>query len=194
MQYYNDNAERFFNETVNADMSEQIDKFLKYLNKNFNDKNINIIDLGCGSGRDSKTFIEKGYEVTPLDISPVLAREASLYIGRDVLVQDIRDIVFQQEFSGIWACASLLHISFEEMESTLKKCYTALKQNGIFYSSFKYGERDYEKEGRWFTCFTENRFREILKKNDFQEIEISVTKDVRVGRENEKWLNVILKK
>lgn len=218
MQYYNENAESFFEGTVKADMEEHYEKFLGYLNKKEESKNRNrenleivdnsevldrdesllenkfkILDLGCGSGRDSKFFIEKGYQVVALDISEELAKKASEYIGQEVLVKDMREMDFEDEFSGIWACASLLHIPYNQMEEVLKKCFVAMKKDGILYTSFKYGEEDYEKNGREFTCFTEDRFKKLLEKTEFRELELSISRDVRDGRESEKWLNVILK-
>ncbi|MGL4402654.1 MAG: class I SAM-dependent methyltransferase [Fusobacteriaceae bacterium] len=192
MEYYNENAEKFFNDTVNADMKEQYKKFIESLEANFGKEKVKILDLGCGSGRDSKFFMEKGYEVTALDVSEELAKKAEVYIGQKVLVKDMREIDFREEFHGIWGCASLLHVSFSEMEETLKKCYCALKKGGVLYASFKYGEADYEKDGRSFTCFTEKRIREVLKNTEFHELEISLSGDVRLGRESEKWLNLIL--
>lgn len=190
VEFYDKNAEEFFNSTVNADMSLTQNFFIKNLSQKVGE----ILDLGCGSGRDSKVFIDAGYKVTAIDLSPVLANVASEYIGQKVIVQDMRTIDYEEQFIGIWACASLLHLSEKDIFETIKKCKRALKKDGILYLSFKVGEMNYVKDGRNFTVFTEDKFLDFIKNINFYEKITFETDDVRVGRENEKWLNVILKK
>ena len=190
VEFYNNNAEDFFNNTVNADMSATYSLF----EENLSDVNGEILDLGCGSGRDAKHFIDKGYEVTALDLSPVLAEKASKYIGQKVIVGDMKDLDYKDRFIGIWACASLLHLTESEVLETVKRCHKALKKDGVLYASFKYGEKNYEKDGRSFTCFTKDKFLNLIEGLDFYYRATFETGDVRPGRENEKWLNVILKK
>lgn len=190
VEFYNNNAEDFFNNTVNADMSATYSLF----EENLSDANGEILDLGCGSGRDAKHFIDKGYEVTALDLSPVLAEKASKYIGQKVIVGDMKDLDYKDRFIGIWACASLLHLTESEVLETVRRCHKALKKDGVLYASFKYGEKNYEKDGRSFTCFTKDKFLNLIEGLDFYYKATFETGDVRPGRENEKWLNVILKK
>lgn len=190
VEFYNNNAEEFFNNTVNADMSATYSLF----EENLSDVDGEILDLGCGSGRDAKHFIDKGYEVTALDLSPVLAAKASKYIGQQVIVGDMKDLDYKNRFIGIWACASLLHLTESEVLETVKRCHKALKKDGVLYASFKYGENNYEKDGRSFTCFTKDKFLNLIEGLDFYYKATFETGDVRPGRENEKWLNVILKK
>lgn len=190
VEFYNNNAEDFFNNTVNADMSATYSLF----EENLSDIDGEILDLGCGSGRDAKHFIDKGYKVTALDLSPVLAKKASKYIGQEVIVGDMKDLDYEDRFIGIWACASLLHLTENEVLETIKRCHKALKKDGVLYASFKYGENNYEKDGRSFTCFTRDKFLNLIEGLDFYYKATFETGDVRPGRENEKWLNVILKK
>lgn len=190
VKFYNDNAEEFFNNTVNADMSATYSLF----EENLSDIDGEILDLGCGSGRDAKHFIDKGYKVTALDLSPVLAEKASKYIGQQVIIGDMKDLDYNDRFIGIWACASLLHLAEDEVFETIKRCHKALKKDGVLYASFKYGENNYEKDGRSFTCFTRDKFLNLIEGLDFYYRATFETGDVRPGRENEKWLNVILKK
>ena len=190
VKFYNDNADDFFNNTVNADMSATY----KIFEEKFSEKAGEILDLGCGSGRDAKHFLDEGFTVTALDLSPVLAEKASEFIGQKVIVADMKDLDFQDKFIGIWACASLLHLREDEVLETLKRCHKALKKNGVIYASFKYGESNYEKDGRSFTCFTKDKFLDLIKDLEFYCYETFETGDVRPGREKERWLNVILKK
>lgn len=190
VEFYNNNAEEFFNNTVNADMSATYSLF----EENLSNIDGEILDLGCGSGRDAKHFIDKGYKVTALDLSPVLAKKASKYIGQQVIIGDMKDLDYNDRFIGIWACASLLHLTEDEVFETIKRCHKALKKDGVLYASFKYGENNYEKDGRSFTCFTRDKFLNLIEGLDFYYRATFETGDVRPGRENEKWLNVILKK
>lgn len=190
VKFYNDNADDFFNNTVNADMSATY----KIFEEKLSEKAGEILDLGCGSGRDAKHFLDEGFTVTALDLSPILAEKASKFIGQKVIVADMKDLDFQDRFIGIWACASLLHLREEEVLETLKRCHKALKKNGVIYASFKYGESNYEKDGRSFTCFTKDKFLDLIKDLEFCCYKIFETGDVRSGREKERWLNIILKK
>lgn len=188
VEYYNKNAEDFFKATVEVNMSRIYSIFEKYLEKG------KILDLGCGSGRDSKYFLKKGYEVVALDYSHILAKKASEYIGQNVIIEDMRNINFKNEFDGIWACASLLHLEKNELIKTLKKCYDALKIGGVLYTSFKYREQDYQEEERYFTCFNEEKILEVIKKLKFNCEMIFLTQDVRPNKIEEQWINIILKK
>lgn len=187
--YYNKNAQEFFNQTVKADMSELYNIFLKNLPYNKG----KILDLGCGSGRDSKYFLENGFELVAMDISEELGKRASEYIGQKVIIQDMRELNYQDEFIGVWACASLLHLDENEIVETLKKIFKSLKRDGIVYISFKYGDKNYEKDGRKFTCFTYEKFIKIGKEFESKILQWFITEDVRADRKNEKWFNIVLK-
>ena len=187
--YYNKNAQEFFNQTVKADMSELYDIFLKNLPCNEG----KILDLGCGSGRDSKYFLENGFELVAMDISEELGKRASEYIGQKVIIQDMRNLHYQNEFIGVWACASLLHLDENEIVETLRKIFKSLKRDGIVYISFKYGDKNYEKDGRKFTCFTYEKFIKIGKEFESKILQWFITEDVRADRKNEKWFNIVLK-
>lgn len=187
VNFYNENALNFFEGTVNSDMKDLYSLFLKEL-----PKNASILDLGCGSGRDSKYFIDNGYKVIASDFSKELSILASKYINQEVVIEDMRKITYENIFDGIWACASMLHLTENEIIDTLNRCYKALKEQGIIYLSFKYGDKNYKKDGRSFTCFTEKKFLNLLSNTRLKCKSILQTNDVRKGRENEKWLNIIL--
>lgn len=190
VKFYNENAENFFSQTVEADMSLLYKKFLEKLPN----KSGKILDLGCGSGRDSKFFKDIGFEVVAMDLSEELSKKASEYIGQEVIVKDMRELDFQDEFIGVWACASILHLPIKDIEIVLEKIFKSLKNDGVFYSSFKYGENDYIKDGREFTCFTEEKFFKYFPQYRERVLDIFQTADVREGRAKEKWFNIFFKK
>ena len=190
INYYNQNAENFIANTQNADMHPTQERFLRLL-----DANTSILDFGCGSGRDTKYFLEKGYQVTATDGSAELCRLASEFTGikvKEMLFQELDAI---NQYDGIWACSSILHLPKKELLPVIQKMCEALKDNGIIYTSFKYGNFEGERNGRYFTDFTEKTFQEVIEKVPELTIEEHwITSDVRPGRGEEKWLNLILRK
>jgi 2-polyprenyl-3-methyl-5-hydroxy-6-metoxy-1,4-benzoquinol methylase len=182
LDYYNKIAINYLNETINADMSDLINKFIKYLP----DK-AHILDLGCGSGRDSKTFLQKGYTVTAIDGSIELCKLASKYIGQEVLCIRFETIDFENEFDGVWACASLLHVSLKDLVSIFKKISRTLKVNGYLFTCFKYGHFEGERNQRYYTDLKEDRLKEIINQiKDFKIIELFITENVRNSKKNDK--------
>ena len=190
LNYYNNNAQQFFDNTCFVDFSSTQNKFLSKL-----PINSHILDFGCGSGRDTKYFLEKGYQVEATDGSFELCKMAREYTGikvREMLFKELDEV---EKYDGIWACSSILHLSIVELSDVLKKMKIALKQNGIIYTSFKYGNFLGERNGRYFTDMTESSFVKILNKIDELVIEEQwITSDVRPNREEERWLNLILRK
>jgi SAM-dependent methyltransferase len=173
-----------------VDLSILQTDFLKHLP--FNSR---ILDLGCGAGRDAKEFIAKGHFVTALDASSELCKRASYVIKQKVICKRFEELDYLEEFDGVWACASLLHLKFEELLDVINKIEKALVLGGYFYASFKYGTKEEVRNGRYFTDLNEERFKKLLMdKKSLKIIEIKITRDKRRGREKEKWLNVLVKK
>ncbi len=190
LNYYNQNADSFIQGTVSVDFSQVQDKFLERLNEGDY-----ILDFGCGSGRDTKYFLKKGMVVDAIDGSVNLCKLASEYTGikvQNILFQELDE---QEKYDGIWACASILHLSKEELSVVLDKMIAALKKNGIIYTSFKYGDFEGERNGRYFIDFTVESFKEFIENvADVEIVEYWITGDVRQGRGEERWLNIILQK
>ena len=190
LSFYDNNADSFISGTVNVDFSEVADRFCGYL-----PEKALILDYGCGAGRDTKYFLEKGYQVDAIDGSAELCRYASAFTGIPVKQMLFQELDETEKYDGIWACASILHVAKTELPDILGRMSRALKPGGIIYTSFKYGDFEGERNGRYFSDFTEKTFAELLEK--FQELakkEEWVSTDVRPGRGEEKWLNLILEK
>ena len=191
LNYYAKNTEEFIASTLEADMSETQKKFVSLLPKGGN-----ILDLGCGSGRDSLCFLQKGFQVTAVDGSEELAKFAGELIGQEVVVADFKDLVLPKaSFDAIWASASLLHVHSEALPGILAKVIDLAKPGAIFYMSFKYGDYEGERTGRYYTDLNEERFAEFLLKSgrSLEIIEQWVAKDVRPDKP-ELWLNTFARK
>lgn len=191
LDYYNKNSEEYFNSTLNVDMTNTYKEFLKLVPEGGK-----ILDLGCGSGRDSMNFMKLGYEVTAVDGSKELAKKASALLGKEVIASTFEELELKEKFHGIWACASLLHIKREDLKTVLNNLYNNLEDNGVFYMSFKYGEKEYvDDKNRYFNCFTDESIISFINENTkFNILDLYITED-KLGRVNEvKWVNLICNK
>lgn len=187
--YYNQHAQAFFENTYQVEMESLYAPFLRYL-----PEQALILDLGCGSGRDTLAFKKKGYQVEAIDYSAELVKKARELTNIEVRQQSFYDLAENNKYDGIWACASLLHCERDRLTEVLARIFKALKPNGVCYMSFKYGTTDREKDGRSFTDLDENQAKALLDQLDGNEIlEQWITVDKRPER-NEKWLNILWKK
>ena len=190
LSYYEENAKEFTKGTLQVDFSYTQNKFLAKL-----EKRAYILDFGCGSERDTKYFLERGYDVEAIDGSEELCKIAGEYTGIPVKQMFFQELDAVEKYDAIWACSSILHLPYDELADVLEKMKDALKENGLIYTSFKYGEFEGERGGRYFTDMTEERIERLLKQVEGLRIEESwVTGDVRPGRGDEKWLNLFLRK
>lgn len=189
IEYYNQHADEYVDDTLYADMSDARNKFLSYVSEGGT-----ILDFGCGSGRDSKAFLNVGYQVVPLDGSPALCDSAQQLLDQPIVFCNFQDYLAVSQYDGIWACASLLHLKEDELLPVLIQLIKSLKPGAPLYMSFKYGDYSGERNGRWFTDMTEERLQQIMETfSDVQLVEQWVTEDVRPER-TEKWLNSIYKR
>lgn len=190
LKYYNKNAQSFASGTVSVKFTEVQDKFLEKLNPD-----AYILDFGCGAGRDTKYFLSRGYQVDAIDGSEQLCRIASEYTGIKVRQMLFQELDEKEKYDGIWACASILHLPKKQLREVLENMYAALKSEGWIYTSFKYGEFEVERNGRYFTDFTTDTFKDFIHDmHGFKIEEHWITGDVRPGRGEEKWLNLLLQK
>ena len=190
LKYYNENAKSFASGTVSVKFTEVQDKFLEKLNPD-----AYILDFGCGAGRDTKYFLSRGYRVDAVDGSEQLCRVASKYTGIKVRQMLFQELDEKEKYDGIWACASILHLPKKQLREVWENMYAALKPEGWIYTSFKYGEFEGERNERYFTDFTTDTFKDFI--HDMHGLKIEeqwITGDVRPGRGEEKWLNLLLQK
>lgn len=190
IDYYENNADAFVAGTMKVDFSDVQKRFLSILPDGGT-----ILDFGCGSGRDTKYFIDNGYKVDAIDGSEKLCEIASKYTGINVRQMLFSELEESSKYDGIWACSSILHLPRGELKTVFEKMIRAVKPGGYIYSSFKHGEFEGFRNERYFTDFTSETFHVFLK--DYPEIIVKeewISSDVRPGRGEEKWLNLILQR
>lgn len=184
--YYHKHSKEFIEDTFECDMSEQYRFFEKYLNGKGT-----ILDIGFGSGRDSLYFQSKGYEVYAIDPEEEFVKNGKRIGIHNVFQLKAEDISYENMFDGIWACASLLHVPSKCLNDVFKRCSRALKQNGVMYVSFKYGDFEGIRNGRYYLDLTSESIKIYLEGTDLKIVDCELSFDVRPNRD-EKWINFIL--
>jgi SAM-dependent methyltransferase len=188
--YYNARASEFCVSTQGLDMAHMYSEFLPHIPKGGK-----ILDAGCGSGRDAIEFKRRGYAVTAFDASSELAMLAGQALGEPVQVMTFLDLDACDEYDGIWACASLLHVPRHEIDAVISRLTSALKLGAPLYASFKYGSTERQHEGRFLNDYNESKFNAILANHPgLSLIKIWKTSDSRPDRPGELWLNTIVKR
>lgn len=187
MNYYDQNAQEFFDGTINVDMASLYSEFIPLI-----PKESFILDAGCGSGRDSKAFLDLGFKVHAIDASEELGKLAEKQINQAVEITTFQQFSSPQSFDAIWACASLLHVPMTELPQAFNNLANHLKPKGVFYCSFKYGDDEVERNGRKFTNLNESLLNDMISDSLITISRTWCTPDLREGRESEKWLNAIL--
>lgn len=169
-------------------MSKLTDRFLAYL-----PEGCHILDAGCGSGRDTKTFLSMNYQVTAFDASEPLCILATNHTGINVTQSTFIEFDSVNQFDGIWACASLLHVPRSHLTRTLNHLSQYLTSNGYFYCSFKLGSEDTEYGNRFFNNQNETSILSYIPES-MRVIEIWTSEDNMKKQRQQAWLNVILKR
>ncbi|MGA8164622.1 MAG: class I SAM-dependent methyltransferase [Waddliaceae bacterium] len=174
-QSYDRTASEYQENTLKLQPEVKAKVFLSHLSPNSK-----ILDLGCGPGRDAKYFVDKGYRVVGVDISPQMIALARDSVPQaDFIVSDIESLNLNCEsVDAIWASASLLHVSKQAMPSVLANLYRTLKPGGIFYVSMKRGigeelraDDRYGGVEKFWNYLSEDELADLIVEGGFQIIE-----------------------
>lgn len=187
--YYEKNAEAFVESTFEVAMDDLYQEFLPLIPDGGH-----ILDAGCGSGRDALNFKSQGYQVSAFDGSRSIAAVASQKTGLEVLHRSFSDVREIAAYDGIWACASLLHLSHQQIPDAISRLWQALKPGGALYMSFKLGISERDHNGRHFSDANEEMAEKWLGAlSDRHSCKLWRTNDQRPDRD-EQWLNILLHK
>ena len=165
-------------------------RFLEHL-----PKKAHILDLGCGSGRDSRAFLNAGYIVTAMDASDDVATYAEKIIGQPVLRSSFQEMSFCEQFDGVWACASLLHCPRSQIVDVLGQIALSLRPNGVAYMSFKWGDDETaDDKGRYFNNYTLESLHDLVNQiSSLAIIDEWVESKLLRGIE-QKWTNILIRR
>ena len=189
IEFYEKNAQSYFDSTVDADLRKIYSRFTNLL-----PADARILDAGCGSGRDIKYFLSKGYQVDAFDASKKMAQLATEYSGIKVINSTFDSFTSREKYNGIWACASLVHIPRKEIDRTLSTLCSHLDEDGVLYFSMKYRNEDKEEDERRFTEIDNDFLKyEIKSSKEFELVDSFLTTDIRIHKSNI-WVNVLLRK
>ncbi|MCQ8212967.1 hypothetical protein NON08_10585 [Cetobacterium somerae] len=133
----------------------------------------------------NKFFLEKGHNIEHLKIEYKNDDENFDIIAKDSVIKLMKSLREKERFIGIWALDTLLHLDRLDLYYVLNRFYQVLVEKGLIYLSFRFGEQDFFKEGKWHTCFTEKELVDLVGFTDFDILEVE--------NKNE-YINVILKK
>lgn len=188
---YNENADEYRDRFLTMKTADFCQKFLSYL-----PKNAHILDAGCGPGRDTKYFLDHGYKVTAFDGAEELVKRAETYTNHPILHLSFHDITFQEEFDGVWAMASLLHLSEADCQDVLAhNLLPALKPSGVLFCCFLEGDGERISKGRYFKDYTEDALRNLFAQfPDLSILHIWKEEDHAPDRKGRNWVYGIVRK
>jgi SAM-dependent methyltransferase len=189
ISYYEQNADAFIADTLDVQMQSLYDQVLPHLVAGSH-----ILDAGCGSGRDSRYFLQQGFAVSALDACGSLVKHSRELTGLPVEHCRFDEFVANKPLDAIWACASLLHVPLNDLFHVMGHLTQQLRHDGLFYCSFKYGVGEVSRDGRNFTHLDERGLVTLLQGLPLVIIKTWQTADLRPARQDERWLNALLRK
>lgn len=188
LAWYEENAAAYVSTTVDADMHYAHQRFL---DDTFT--GAGILDFGCGSGRDTKYFLSQNMKVSACDGCAAMVQKASDFTGIPVRQMRFEELQEENAYDGIWACASVLHLPWEDLKEVFTKMLKAVRKEGIIYMSFHYGTSEGYQGDRWYTDMDISRAAElILPHRDALLLECWKSRDTL--NRDQLWLNLIVRK
>jgi SAM-dependent methyltransferase len=186
LAYYEERAEDFRAGTRDHDVSQNIATLLRHID---GEPPLVILDLGCGPGRDLRTFSGLGHTAIGLEGAAAFAAMARAHTGCEVWEQDFHRLDLPGErFDGIFANASLFHVPSQELTRVLRQLHVALKPGGVLFSSNPHGQNEEGwNRGRYGAYHDLEAWRRYMLDAAFIELEYYY-RPTGLPREQQPWL------
>jgi len=189
--HYDTNAEAFWQGTRDHDVSQNVDAFLAALPT---DRALDILDLGCGPGRDLHTFKQLGHRPTGLDGSEAFCEMAQRHSGCTVLCQQFLSLDLDDaSFDGIFANASLFHVPGQELPGVLQSCHRALRPGGVLFMSNPRGDTEGWQGDRYGSYREFEQSSQLLEQVGFTLVD-HYYRPAGLPRHQQPWLAIICRR
>ncbi len=197
LNYYSSNAPLLTEQYELADVQEIQDLLLKTFSKNYN-----LLEIGCGSGRDAFFMLSNGYNITAVDGSEKMIVESkkihpelSNNLFHKILPNDLN---FNIKFNGIYSIATLMHLEENDIKKTIYNIFNLLNDGGKFLMSVSLSRNDvnengFDEKGRFFLILEQEEWLNMCKDVGFKILETKVNND-GLNRDGIIWLILILEK
>jgi SAM-dependent methyltransferase len=192
LEHYNQRAEDFWQGTREHDVSQNIAALLRHIQGRGPH---HILELGCGPGRDLKTFAALGHVVVGLDGAEQFAAMARAHGVAEVWQQDFVALDLPAaRFDGIFANATLFHVPSQELPQVLAKLSDTLKPGGVLFASNPRGDnQEGWNGGRYGSYHDLDGWRRFMTDAGFVELE-HYYRPEGLPREQQSWLASVWRK
>ena len=186
LAHYEAHAEDFREGTRDHDVSQNVAALLRHI---LGEPPFTILDLGCGPGRDLRTFTALGHTAIGLEGAARFAAMARADSGCTVWQQDFLALDLPDaRFDGVFANAALFHVPSQELPRVLAELFATLKTGGVLFSSNPRGENEEGwSRGRYGAYHDLAAWRRRMLAAGFVELE-HYYRPAGLPREQQPWL------
>lgn len=151
LAHYEQHAQHYWEGTRDHDVSQNIAALLQHINA---PPPFDLLDFGCGPGRDLHTFKALGHHAIGLEGAPSVAAMARAHSGCEVLVQSFLNLKLPAEsFDGVYANAVLFHVPSQVLPTVLRQLHASLRPGGVLFSSNPRGDGQEGWNGERYGAF-----------------------------------------
>jgi SAM-dependent methyltransferase len=192
LSHYDRQAQSYWEGTRDHDVSQNVDALLQAIEA---PPPLELLDLGCGPGRDLKTFTALGHRATGLEGSAPLAALARTNSGCEVLEQNFLALELpSSHFDGVFANAVLFHAPTQELPRILRELHATLKPGGVMFTSNPRGEGQEGWSGDRYGAFHDwQTWRDFVCAAGFAELS-HFYRPRGLPREQQPWLASVWRK